>query len=266
MEVREYRELVKQWIIERGTTIRQLVLDGQKLIDRIDTKSSRTDLVTNIDKETEAFFRERLAETFPDDQILGEEGLGDPVTSLDGAVWIIDPIDGTSNFVLQQNHFGIMMARYINGVAEFGAIYDVMNDDYFEAAHGEGKVYRNGEPFNLRFKDCAINECLVDANVPMTMRNRFDVQDFLKQSMGYRAYGAASIEILAVLKGELGAYITPTLKPWDIAAGKVLLEELGLKVTAFNGEPIDLLHPDTTIMSYPTVHHAFVDFYQSHAK
>ena len=84
--------------------------------------------------------------------------------------------------------------------------------------------------------------------------------------MGYRAYGAASIEILSVLKGELGAYITPTLKPWDIAAGKVLLEESGLRVTDFDGQPIDLLHPKTTIMAYPSVHREFIAFYQSHTK
>lgn len=266
MEVKAYREMVKSWMISRGSEIRQMIQGGHDPIHEVDTKTDRTDLVTNIDKETEEYFRNKLATTFPDDQVLGEEGLGDPVTSLDGPVWIIDPIDGTSNFVLQNNHFGIMVARYIDGTAEFGAIYDVMNDDYFEAVHGEGMVYRNGKPFSMRFTDRELSECLVDANIYMTMGNRFDIQDFVKQSMGYRAYGSAAIEILAVLKGELGAYISPTLKPWDIAAGKVLLEEAGLKVTAFNGDPIDLLHPETTIMAYPTVHQEFVDFYNTHAK
>ena len=97
---------------------------------KVDTKTSRNDLVTNVDKEIEQFFIAKIREQFPTHKIMGEEGFGDELTSMDGYVWLIDPIDGTLNFVKRQEDFGIMIALYKDGVGLLGYIYDVMRDRF----------------------------------------------------------------------------------------------------------------------------------------
>ncbi|MDO4680618.1 MAG: inositol monophosphatase family protein [Aerococcus sp.] len=265
MDTRTLRETLRSWIIERGTVIREALEHREQLIDDVETKSGRRDLVTNIDKETERYFRDKLKTTFPDDLILGEEGGGEQVDSLDGNVWIIDPIDGTANFVLQQNHFGIMVGRYSDGKPQFGAIYEVMSDQYFDAVIGEG-IERNGEPYNLRFEDRSVEQALVAFNAGMAMKNKYQVQDFIAKTMGLRVYGSAEMEILGVLTGQLGIYGTQMLHPWDMAAGNVLATEAGLKFTQLNGEPLDLLNGSSGLIGYPTIHQQFVAFYQEQVK
>lgn len=90
--------LVNDWIMEAGQKIRHSF--GEPL--KVDTKTSRNDLVTNVDKEIEQFFIAKIREQFPTHKIMGEEGFGDELTSMDGYVWLIDPIDGTLNFVKRQ--------------------------------------------------------------------------------------------------------------------------------------------------------------------
>ncbi|MDO4670673.1 MAG: inositol monophosphatase family protein [Aerococcus sp.] len=260
METQTLRETLRHWIIERGTAIREAIEAHDNPIDQVETKSSRRDLVTNIDKETERYFREKFATTFPNDHVLGEEGVGEQVDSLAGNVWIVDPIDGTANFVLQQNHFGIMVGRYIDGEPQFGAIYDVMSDNYFDAVIGEG-IEHNGKPYSLRFEDRSVEQTLVCFNAGMAMKNTAHVQDFIEKTMGIRVYGSAESEILGVLTGELGLYGTQNLHPWDMAAGNVIAIEAGLKFTQLNGEPLDLLHGSSGLIGYPTIHEQFVSFY-----
>ena len=94
----------------------------------IESKSEANDLVTNIDKETEQFFIQHIKADFPDHRIFGEEGFGDEIKDLNGYVWILDPIDGTTNFIHQKKNFAISLGIYKDGVGILGYIYNVMED------------------------------------------------------------------------------------------------------------------------------------------
>src|SRR5699024_6193563 len=114
----------KKWIYEAGENIRKQIYKTYQ----INTKSDANDLVTDVDKSTEQFFAGKIRNQYPKHQILGEEGYGDNVKSLDGTIWIIDPIDGTMNFVHQKKNFAISIGVFQDGVGEIGLIYDVMAD------------------------------------------------------------------------------------------------------------------------------------------
>lgn len=245
--------LVKSWIEEAATYIYNQLNKEIK----IESKSNRKDLVTNVDKEVEVLFRNKIATNFPDDQYIGEEKMGETPTNLSGGVWIVDPIDGTANFVLQQNHFVIMVAYYEEGVGKLGVIYDVMHDDYFEVIAGQG-IKRNGQAFVPDFKDKSLHDSLIAVNGGMVMSNAHKVQELVQESMGLRIYGSAGIELIALLKGEIAAYVSPRLQPWDIAAGQVFANEVGIQVSQFTGEPVDLLSANRVIAAYPSAYRRMI--------
>src|SRR5699024_2809821 len=124
----------KKWILEAGDRIRNKINDPRV----ISIKSNPNDLVTEMDKEIESFFISKIKSTYPSHQLLGEEGQGDRVANLNGIVWIIDPIDGTMNFVHQKKYFAISIGVYRDGIGEIGLIYDVMADDLYHAKRAEG--------------------------------------------------------------------------------------------------------------------------------
>ncbi|MEY8369945.1 inositol monophosphatase family protein [Aerococcaceae bacterium 50-4] len=245
--------LVRSWVEEAAAYIH----DQLKNEIEIESKSNRKDLVTNVDKEVELLFRNKIQANFPADHYIGEEKMGETPTDLDGGVWIVDPIDGTANFVLQQNHFAIMVAYYENGIGQLGVVYDVVNDDYFEAILGQG-IRRNGEVFEPPFKDKTLKDSLIAVNGGMVMKDAYQVQELVKESMGLRIYGSAGIEIIALLKGEIAAYVSPRLQPWDIAAGQVLAREVGIQVSQFTGEPIDLFNRNRVLAAYPSAYRRMI--------
>lgn len=242
-------ELVAAWVYEVADHIRSQL--HQPLT--VETKENRTDLVTNLDKEIEAYFRKKIKSHFPDEKVIGEEGLSDDVTDLAGPVWIIDPIDGTINFVLQRNNFVIMLARYVDGIGQFGIIYNVMTDEYMSAILGQG-IRLNGQDFTPPFQDAELHEGLIAVNTVIALKNKFNSQTLIEASMGLRMYGSAGLETLAVVKGELVAYISPRLAPWDIAAGAVIAKEAGLKYTCLDGSDFDYFGTNAIILAYPAAH------------
>lgn len=110
----EIYENAKQWVLEAGELIRQKINDPMI----IETKAHADDLVTTVDKETEYFLAENIRKTYPDHLLFSEEGYGDDVTSLDGTVWIVDPIDGTMNFVHQRRNFAISVGIFHQSIGE----------------------------------------------------------------------------------------------------------------------------------------------------
>lgn len=234
-------EAIQSWFKE----IREFTVSSLNQIHDVSTKSSRTDLVTDVDKSNERFFIKKIREFDSEAHILGEEGFGDDVTNLDGHVWIVDPIDGTMNFVKQHNHFAIMLALYIDGKEELGYILDVMNDKLYH--NWDGKVYENDTEINPP-EDISLSEGLMGLSGPLLINNEKNMQAISKASEGARIYGSAGIQIIAVLKGELVGYIS-TLKPWDIAAGKVLCDTLGIKVSDIDGNIIDVVSSDIVLVA-----------------
>lgn len=249
----------KQWIAEAGEKIRNS-FDSTLSIQY---KSNPNDLVTNMDKEIEQFFIEKIQETYPDHRILGEEGYGDDVTSLDGVLWIIDPIDGTMNFVHQQRNFAISIGIYGDGVGYIGLIYDVVHNELYHAFKNEG-AYMNDIPLP-KLDKVNIEEAVVGINpVWVTENKRIDynlITPIVQKVRGARSYGSAALECAFVASGRLDAYLTMRLAPWDFAAGLVLIEEVGGVATTIKGEKLDLLSKTSFFVGEKNLHKYIIKEY-----
>lgn len=213
---------------------------------KIEQKTSRRDLVTNVDKNNEQLIISALKQIDPNAQILGEEGFGNQISNTTGRIFVVDPIDGTMNFVMQSTNFAIMIAVYEDGVGKLGYILDVMNQ----------KLYHGGPQFGVYINDQRItspeNKPLADTLIaisgPLLMDNVSNLQQVAKTSRGVRMYGSAGIEISAVINGQLGGYIS-YLKPWDFGAGKILAQALGLTVKGIDGKPLDMLSSTVVLVA-----------------
>jgi len=259
VDLQQIDKFAKDIIFEAGRRIREAF--SYNLV--IETKSGANDLVTNIDRETELFFIEQIKAFDPTHKILGEEGMGEQVKSLDGVVWIIDPIDGTMNFVKQHRHFMISIGIFVNGVGKLGYIFDVMREDLFSAIEGQGAWY-NDSPLR-KLQSVTMEESVIGINAHWVAPNRHihheKVIDMVRKVRGTRSYGSAAMEIAFVVSGKLDAYVSMRLAPWDIAGGTIIAQEVGAVATNLHGEGFDFLHQDTFIIANPAIHKELLEKY-----
>lgn len=222
----------------------------------IDSKADANDLVTNIDREIERFFISRIQSDFPGHRIFGEEGFGDEITTLDGVIWMLDPIDGTMNFIHQKRNFAISLGIYLDGVGMLGYIYDVMNDDFYQAAKGEG-AYFNDEKLPM-LENTSLANAIIGVNASWVAPNRRienePIVEMVHKCRGTRSYGSAAMELAYVSSGRIDAYMSLRLSPWDIAGGMVIAQEVGAIATNMKGEKPHLLGQDTFIVAKPGLH------------
>lgn len=249
----------KTWIKAAGSMIRDSFTE--ELV--IHTKSNQNDLVTEIDRNTEKFFINKIREAYPEHKILGEEGLGDQITSTDGIVWIIDPIDGTMNFVHMQRNFAISIGIFENGIGKIGLVYDVVHDELYHAFKGHGAFMNDIALKPL--SSSVVSKAILGINPTWIIPNkRIDpsiLTPLVKAARGTRNYGSAALEIAYVAAGRLDGYISLRLSPWDYAAGKILVEELGGIATDLKGKPLDLLNQATVFISKPGLHDEVMNQY-----
>ncbi|WNS77025.1 inositol monophosphatase family protein [Bacillus sp. DTU_2020_1000418_1_SI_GHA_SEK_038] len=255
----EIKNCAMEWTKEAGENIKASF--SKNLV--IQTKTNANDLVTDIDKSTEQFFIKKIKEGFPTHKILGEEGLGDKINNLDGVVWIIDPIDGTMNFIHQQRNFAISIGIYEDGIGKIGLIYDVVHDELYHAIKGSG-VFLNDLALPP-LEPVSISEAIIGINATWVTENkRVDpalLSPIVKEARGTRSYGSAALEMAYIASGRIDAYITLRLAPWDIAAGIILVEELGGIATTLKGEALSLLENNTVFISKPGLHQEIMSKY-----
>ncbi|WP_284140944.1 MULTISPECIES: inositol monophosphatase family protein [unclassified Virgibacillus] len=258
---KETRDLLfdqaKQWILEAGATIRRKINDPIT----IQTKSNANDLVTTMDKETEQFFVGKIKSKYPSHYLFSEEGFGDKLSSLEGTVWIIDPIDGTMNFVHQKRHFAISVGIYQDGIGEIGFIYDVMADILYSAKKGEGAM-KNGAKLPPLKTDLTLQESIVGMNHYWLCKNNLvketAMQELVKQVRGTRTYGSAALEFAYVAEGIIDCYLAMKLSPWDIAAGKIIVHEVGGITTNISGNEFTMLDSDAVLTCHPAIHESIL--------
>ncbi|KGR80489.1 inositol monophosphatase family protein [Ureibacillus manganicus] len=259
MDLHQIDQFAKGIIVEAGRRIRESFTYDMV----VETKSDANDLVTNIDRETETFFIEKIKQFNSQHKVLGEEGMGEEIDSLEGPVWIIDPIDGTMNFVKQHRHFMISIGFFIDGVGKLGYIFDVMREDLFSAIEGEGAWY-NDTPLR-KLKPITIEEAVVGINaswvIPNKKVNHEKIIELVRKVRGTRSYGSAAMEIAFVVSGKLDAYISMRLSPWDIAGGTIIAKEVGAIATNLSGSDSNLLLNDTFIIANPSIHQLILDNY-----
>lgn len=249
----ELYEQAIDWVYQAGKLIRDRINDP--LV--VDIKSDPNDIVTSMDRDIEQFLAEKIKHYYPNHLILSEEGFGDHVTSEKGTIWIIDPIDGTINFYHQKRNFAISLGIFHNGVGEIGLIYDVMADTLYQAKRGQGAL-KNGKPLQSLTDDVKLEKAVMGFNHHWLRENRLVdervMQSLVKTIRGTRSYGSAAIELAYVAEGALDGYLSMGLSPWDIAAGVVLIHEVGGKITDMTGADINILKRQSIVACHPKIH------------
>ena len=255
MKMKDWKKIYKQamdWTFEAGEIIKESL--GNKLT--IETKLNAKDLVTNVDKEIEAFFYHKIQETFEGHRIIGEESKGHDISDLSDTVWIIDPIDGTMNFVNQSRNFAISLGIYENGIGKIGITYDVIHGEMFHCLSGNGFYLDNRKLESL--KQFQMDEALIAINSGLMMENRFVdykiIHRLIRDARGSRHLGTATIQLAYVAAGFLDCYFTTKLCPWDVAAGRIFLNEVGGELTNLKGEEFNVLDTSSMIASKPGFH------------
>lgn len=256
---------VKEWLKEA----RKQIVMAIKTELTVQTKSNANDLVTNVDTSIEEFFVHKIQESFPEHKILGEEGYGNKIESVDGIIWIIDPIDGTMNFIHQKRNFYISIGVYEDGVGKLGYLYDVMLDELYYALSGKGAFFNESKLPSL--ENGKLEEAILGFN-PFWISSLYaNHQDSLNVFLsiindvrGIRSYGSAAMEFAYVATGRMDAYLSLGLSPWDFAGGKVIVESLGGVVSDIRGNPVNILEKGSVLAAKPAVHEKLVNHYLKH--
>jgi len=208
----------------------------------------RTDLVTDADQASEAVVLEELARRFPGHAVLAEErgavGKGD-------FLWFVDPLDGTTNYAHGVPHFSVTLA--VEGPVDGGAallagvVYDPMRDELFAAARGEGATL-NGHPIHVS-QAPTLDGALLCTGFPYDLHLRPEAplglfMRLIKRAQGMRRFGSAALDLAYVACGRFDGYFEFGLKPWDTAAGALLIAEAGGAVSRIDGAPFDPRYGD----------------------
>ncbi|WP_394701535.1 inositol monophosphatase family protein [uncultured Enterococcus sp.] len=248
-------EEVKNWLNEAGEFIKTSLNNTLEIKE----KSNRTDLVTNIDEETQQLLINKIQEVYPNDKILGEETGYNTIDSMSGRVWIIDPIDGTMNFVMEQENFCIMLGIFEDGIGKLGFIYDVMAGELYWGGKEIG-VFRNDEKLQQP-ESSKLNEGLLGFNAYMFGENIHGSKEVANASMGIRVSGCAGLEMIALLKGNHIGYIS-NLAPWDYAPGMALIEVFGFRATTLTGGALSFDEREYFVAAQPETHKEIVEMFK----
>jgi myo-inositol-1(or 4)-monophosphatase len=215
---------------------------GQQSGFRID-KKGRIDLVTEVDLACERMCRETIAERFPDHEVLAEE-LGGELSdgSRSAFRWVFDPLDGTTNYAHGLPIYCSSLALQIDGRADVAAIYDPTRKELFTAERGEGS-YLNGKALQVSSTATLIDSLLV-TGFPYSVHEESGelvalFGYFLGRARAVRRLGSAALDFGYVAAGRFEAFWEQHLKPWDVAAGALIVEEAGGRVTGMDGGPFD---------------------------
>lgn len=198
---------------------------------------SPNDFVTEVDRAAEQAIIEVLRDAFPGHGILAEEsGESGPESEF---TWIIDPLDGTTNFIHGFPQYAISIAQTKNGVLEHALVYDPTRNELFTASRGSG-AFLNDRRIRVS-RRTRLNECLIGTGFPFRRFDHVDAylamfKELTQKTAGIRRPGAAALDLAYVASGRLDAFWEMGLAPWDMAAGVLLIQEAGGLVSDFAGD------------------------------
>ncbi|MEM6325565.1 MAG: inositol monophosphatase family protein [Bacteroidota bacterium] len=226
---------------EAAQAAADLIASRAATFDRRDARTKTThDLVTDVDEAAQALIVARLREAFPDDAILAEEGGDDRVTELsEGRRWIVDPLDGTTNFAHGIPPYAVSIALEEAGQIVVGVVEEVTSRETFAATRGGGLTV-NGATASVR-ETSDLDLALVSTGFPFRDYSYADgyLQTFerlMRGTRGIRRHGSAAMDLAWTAAGRFDAFFEGGLAPWDVAAGVLLVEEGGGRVTGLDGK------------------------------
>ncbi len=220
-----------------GRVVQQYFVEGVQMRSK-----APADLVSDADLQAEQAIVNTILRDFPHDEILGEEAHhGDAGAD---RLWVVDPLDGTTNFAHQAPHFAVSIAFYRKGLAEAAAVFNPIRDDLYTATRGGG-AFHNGRPIQCG-EQTQLNEVLIGCGFyydrGQMMRDTLaTLQDLFETGIhGVRRFGTASLDLCLVASGVLGAFFEYQLSPWDFAAGGLIVQEAGGRIATCTGDPLPL--------------------------
>jgi len=230
---------------------------------QIRTKSTDIDLVTRADTASEAAIVEILLAAFPQDGILGEEEGQRHGSS--GRRWIVDPLDGTLNYAHGFPWYCVSIALEVDGVIEVGVVLDSVHNELFTAQRGAG-AHRNGQPMSV--SGCQqLSEGMLATGFPYKREwmaeNVATFAWMMPKVRAIRRPGAAALDLASLAAGRLDGFWEIHLQPWDVAAGSLLIEEAGGRVTDLSGGSYPL-GEKTIVASNGAIHEALLEALAAH--
>jgi myo-inositol-1(or 4)-monophosphatase len=210
------------------------------------SRKGPADFVSNADLKAEKVLKEELQKARPGYGFLMEESAEVPATDESGRRWVIDPLDGTTNFLHGLPHFAISIALEERGEIIAGMVYDPIKDDLFHAEKGTG-AWHNDHRLRVSARN-RMTECLIATGAPFAGkgdRGQFlgEIDAVMAETAGIRRWGAAALDLAYVAAGRFDGFWERGLSPWDIAAGLILVREAGGYVSEMNGKAIGLASP-----------------------
>ncbi len=232
-DLHELRRFAIETAHQAGAVLRKYYDTGLAV-----NRKGEIDLVTEADLESERLILEAIRETFPDHSVLAEE------SGLHGReaapLWIVDPLDGTTNFAHNFPHFCVSIALHVDGAAVVGVIYDPLREETFWACRGEG-AYLNDRPMHVtavsRLVDAVLATGFSYRRSTVVDNNIAEFTRVIRRIQGIRRAGSAALDLAYVAAGRLDGYWEYYMKPWDIAAGALMVEEAGGVITQIDGRP-----------------------------
>jgi myo-inositol-1(or 4)-monophosphatase len=228
------RDAAAEFAREAGAIVRS----GWGLIHAPERKG-RIDLVTEFDRRSEELLLSRIAQRFPGDAVLAEESGGHATRgSTSGVRWVIDPLDGTTNFAHNYPFFAVSIGVEAEGELVAGAVFDPVRDEMFAAARGYGATL-SGAPLRVS-TITRLEDALLVTGFPYDVREHPErvmpaFEGFLTRAQGVRRDGSAALNLCYVAAGRFDGFWEPTLSAWDTSAGTVIVREAGGRVTDYSG-------------------------------
>ena len=222
-------------------------------------KDARANLVTAADRESQRAVTATILATFPQHLVNGEEGTaGNPGS---GDVWYVDPLDGTTNYAHGIPFFCVSVALRAHGRTVAGAVYDPLHDELYAAA-AEGGATLNGAPLRVS-PVTRLDRALVVAQAQTVDAAEIRayatlVERLMSVAGGVRSLGSPALTLCAIAAGRLEAYCEYAMDPWDIAAGQLIVQEAGGRLTLFDGRPHESADRVDVVASNSRIHHELI--------
>lgn len=224
---------------------------------------AKNDFVTDIDIAVSDFLKKELKTLYPDVEFFSEEEIG----HLYDNCWILDPIDGTTNLIYGYNLSSVSLGHYLNGHIVYGIVFNPFSGEIFTAIKGKGAFLNHKVKLHTSkriFEDSLIEFGAGSTHKEYTEENFELVKDIFKQCVDVRRICSSALDLCYIAAGRIDGYFEKVLKPWDIAAGSLILEEAGGRITDYNGDSVQFANQTSVIASNGIIHEPLKNIIKKH--